>query len=202
MRSDSHSRIHNRTSRDTVHVDYTHGGRDPTASLPPRFNSRLTFVSPGGRGNEISPTRHTKPLTTATLFMNNLTSNRMFCGKPLLMSINTGYYYNGLWYFLEYTVFKTSFLWWSSLSPLTLLFLKTLMYGHHRYHIYCSKRSINRVRLPILLVVSRTGTMDISLSPFAPENLVSRDGFGRSLPSLPGQEARKPKTYIFCLLAA
>ena len=37
---------------------------------------------------------------------------------------------------------------------------------------------INRVRLPILLVVSRTGKLNISLSPFAPENLVSRDGFG------------------------
>ena len=41
---------------------------------------------------------------------------------------------------------------------------------------------INRVRLPILDVVSRTGKMNISLSPFAPGNLVSRDGFGSSLP--------------------
>ena len=37
---------------------------------------------------------------------------------------------------------------------------------------------INRVRLPILHVVSSTGNMNISLSAFAPENLVSRDGFG------------------------
>ena len=37
---------------------------------------------------------------------------------------------------------------------------------------------INRVRLPILLVVSRKGKINISLSAFAPENLVSRDGFG------------------------
>ena len=37
---------------------------------------------------------------------------------------------------------------------------------------------INRVRLPILLVVSGTGKISISLSPFAPKNLVSRDGFG------------------------
>ena len=37
---------------------------------------------------------------------------------------------------------------------------------------------INRVRLPILLVVSRIGKNNISLSPFAPDNLVSRDGFG------------------------
>ena len=38
------------------------------------------------------------------------------------------------------------------------------------------------IRLPILLVVSRTGEMTISLSPFAPENLVSRDGFGSPVP--------------------
>ena len=44
---------------------------------------------------------------------------------------------------------------------------------------------INWVRLPILLVVSLTGKMSISLSPFAPENLVSRDGFGRSVPRQP-----------------
>ena len=44
---------------------------------------------------------------------------------------------------------------------------------------------INRVRLPILLVVSRTGKMIISLFPFAPENLVSRDGFGSPVPREP-----------------
>ena len=37
---------------------------------------------------------------------------------------------------------------------------------------------INRVKLPILLVVSRAGKINIFLSAFAPENLVSRDGFG------------------------
>ena len=38
---------------------------------------------------------------------------------------------------------------------------------------------INRARLPILLlVVSWAWKMNISQSPFAPENLVSRDGFG------------------------
>ena len=40
---------------------------------------------------------------------------------------------------------------------------------------------INRVRLPILLVVSCTGKINIFLSAFAPENLVSRDGFGSSV---------------------
>ena len=41
---------------------------------------------------------------------------------------------------------------------------------------------INRVRLPILLVVSWTGKMDIPLSPCVPENLVSRHGFSRPVP--------------------
>ena len=40
---------------------------------------------------------------------------------------------------------------------------------------------INRVRLPILLA----GKMNISLSAFAPENLVSRDGFGNPVPRQP-----------------
>ena len=51
--------------------------------------------------------------------------------------------------------------------------------------IIYSKKRINRVRLPILLVVSWTGKMNISLSPFAPENLVSRDGFGSPVPLQP-----------------
>ena len=37
---------------------------------------------------------------------------------------------------------------------------------------------INRIRLPILPVVSLTGKMNFFLSPFVPENLVPRDGFG------------------------
>ena len=45
-----------------------------------------------------------------------------------------------------------------------------------------SKKRINRVRLPILLVVSWTGKMHIFLSPFAPENLASRDGLGSPVP--------------------
>ena len=44
---------------------------------------------------------------------------------------------------------------------------------------------INRVRLPILHVVSSTEKMKISLSAFAPENLVSRDGFGSPVPRQP-----------------
>ena len=52
-------------------------------------------------------------------------------------------------------------------------------------HIPGSRVWINRVRLPILLVVSSTGKMDISLSAFAPDNLVSRDGFGSPVPRQP-----------------
>ena len=44
---------------------------------------------------------------------------------------------------------------------------------------------INRVRLPILLVVSWTGKTNISLSAFAPENSVSRKGFGSPVPRQP-----------------
>ena len=44
---------------------------------------------------------------------------------------------------------------------------------------------INRVRLPILHVVSSTRKMNISLSAFAPEVLVSRDGFGSPIPRQP-----------------
>ena len=50
---------------------------------------------------------------------------------------------------------------------------------------------INRVRLPILHGVSWTGEMDFSVSAFAPENLVSRDGFGSSpVPLIPAWEDR------------
>ena len=44
---------------------------------------------------------------------------------------------------------------------------------------------INRVRWLILLVVSGTGKMNITLFPFASENLVSRDGFGSPVPRQP-----------------
>ena len=45
---------------------------------------------------------------------------------------------------------------------------------------------INRVWLPVLLVVCRTGKNNISLSAlFAPENLASGDGFGSPGPRQP-----------------
>ena len=57
---------------------------------------------------------------------------------------------------------------------------------------------INRVRLPILLVVSWTGKMDIPLSPYAPENSVSRDGFSCPVPHQPAHSAYPG--WIWCLL--
>ena len=57
----------------------------------------------------------------------------------------------------------------------------------YRQHFHHSVDQINRVRLPILLVVSWTEKMIVSLSPFAPENLVSRDKFGRPVPRQPAQ---------------
>ena len=46
----------------------------------------------------------------------------------------------------------------------------------------------NRVRLLILLVVSWRGKINISLSAlFAPENLVSRDGFGETGSAVPSR---------------
>ena len=41
---------------------------------------------------------------------------------------------------------------------------------------------INRVKLSILVVVSRTGKIEISLSVSAPESLFSRDGFNNPVP--------------------
>ena len=69
------------------------------------------------------------------------------------------------------------------------------MHGHHIY----SRVWINRVRLPILPVVSWTGKMNIPLSPCVPENLVSRDGFIQ--PSRPASACSSPYSgWIWCLL--
>ena len=48
-----------------------------------------------------------------------------------------------------------------------------------------SKGRINRATLPSLLVVSCTGKMIFPLSTFAPEDLVSQDGFGSPVPRQP-----------------
>ena len=58
---------------------------------------------------------------------------------------------------------------------------------------------INRVWQPVLLVVSWTGKMFFSLSPFAPENLVSRNGFGRPSPCQPAHYHSPHSGSILCL---
>ena len=55
-------------------------------------------------------------------------------------------------------------------------------------HRYCL---VNRVRLPTLLVVSLTRKMNFFLSPFALEDLFSRDGFGRPVPRQPAQSCSR-----------
>ena len=57
---------------------------------------------------------------------------------------------------------------------------------------------INRVRLSTLLLVSWTEKNHISLSPFAPENLISWDRFSSPVPRQP---AHSPHSgWIWCLL--
>ena len=61
---------------------------------------------------------------------------------------------------------------------------------------------IIRVRLPVLHVVSSTGKMNVSLSAFVPENLVSRDGFGSPVPRQPAHlhtQAESGIGYYNCL---
>ena len=64
--------------------------------------------------------------------------------------------------------------------------------------ITCSRVRINRVRLTILLVVSWTRKMTITLSPVAPDNLVSRDEFSRPVPGQPAHSLYSG--YVWCLL--
>ena len=61
--------------------------------------------------------------------------------------------------------------------------LHTIMYVWS--HIHIERVWINRVRLPVLQVVSWTGKMNTSLFAFAPENLVSLGGFGKPVPRQP-----------------
>ena len=59
----------------------------------------------------------------------------------------------------------------------------TSLQCHKCMVITYSRVRVDRVRLPILLVVSSTGK--IATSPFPPEDLVSRDRFGRPAPRQP-----------------
>ena len=66
---------------------------------------------------------------------------------------------------------------------LVLYYCDVYMYVRMVTHI--ARVWINRVRLPILLVVSSTGKINISLSAFAPANLVSRGGLAKPVPRQP-----------------
>ena len=59
------------------------------------------------------------------------------------------------------------------------------MYVYKVTSSHVARVRINRVRLPILLVVSQTEKINVSLSPFTPENLVSRDGISSPVPRQP-----------------
>ena len=64
--------------------------------------------------------------------------------------------------------------------------------GCYYYDIY-----INRVWLPILIVVSWTGKIHISLSAFTPENLVSRDGFLSPVPRQPAHIHTRAESGVY-----
>ena len=49
----------------------------------------------------------------------------------------------------------------------------------------------------MLLVVSLTGKMNISVFPFVPENLVSRDGFGSPAPRQPAHLHTQDEPGVF-----
>ena len=78
--------------------------------------------------------------------------------------------------FLDESVKQPFFLFVSHLRPNRMYVCMVITY---------SRVWINRVRLPILLVISCTGEIDIPLSLCVPENLVSRDGFSRPVPRQP-----------------
>ena len=69
-----------------------------------------------------------------------------------------------------------------SCHALRVLYKRTIINKLYVWSSHIARVYINRVRLPFLHVASRTGKMNISLSAFAPENFVSRDGFGGPTP--------------------
>ena len=71
---------------------------------------------------------------------------------------------------------------WLHLYMLYILCIVYMLYILCMYSCIFSRVWMNRIWLQILLVVSLTWKMLFSLFPFAPENLVSRDRFGRPAP--------------------
>ena len=76
---------------------------------------------------------------------------------------------------MKYEIYHALLPWW----------LNTAVYRYMYMVITHSRVWINRVRLPIMLVVSRTGKMNNSLSPCKPKYLISRDGYGNPVPRQP-----------------
>ena len=70
-------------------------------------------------------------------------------------------------------------------SSLTRIYVWSSLLWMYVWSSHIARVWINWVKLPILLVISSTGKMNISLSPFAPEDLVSRDGLGSPVPRQP-----------------
>ena len=70
-------------------------------------------------------------------------------------------------------------------APIMVVILKPTLNAILCMVTHIARVWINRVRLPVLHVVSSTGKIGISLSAFAAENLVSRDEFGSPVPRQP-----------------
>ena len=70
-------------------------------------------------------------------------------------------------------------------APIIVVILKTTLNAILCMGTHITRVSTNRVRLPVLHVVSSTGKNGISLSAFPAENFVSRDEFGSPVPRQP-----------------
>ena len=83
--------------------------------------------------------------------------------------------------FLQYIFYTSKRLWASLMNRADWASTDSMYVCMYVWSLHIARVRIN----PILLVVSLTGKMDISLSPFAPEYFVSRHGFGSPGPRQP-----------------
>ena len=127
-------------------------------------------MTPAGTSNELDVQNEWEENTQHIVLSEEPSSFRLpltsLCDLPLLFV----YFFqvkNGVLYFLDYE---------DKYVALCMYVCMVITY---------SRVWINRVRLPILLVVSCTGKMNIPLSPCVPEDLVCRDGFSRPVPRQP-----------------
>ena len=72
------------------------------------------------------------------------------------------------------------------------------MYRYSMHVCVVIRVRINRVRLPNLFEVNSTEIINISLSPFAPEDSVSRDRFGRPVLRQPACSFSTLRLRIWC----